>query len=293
MPCKTKKKAKGGDDKNPAKPTPEEEIAEEEAAPEEKSIDAMTDAEFSDYLKAAADEEPYAAETAAEGPETEEASAEAAEAEAVGDQPFKTFATEDEYNSAMEDYANRIYGERLRNGDAAMAQLSQLSDQASRYYDDGEQDPLGRLRGDLESQTAQRYGQTPEQYRQSEADRRDLEAYRSQQQAQQSQQAGRQAIIDRWNAESDRLRQSVPDFDLETALKNDEFKEMVVRGASIDGAYYAVKYNELQSQQAQQARKPIMQNAAQSGTKPGSSVNELMQQSDGDFRRSLKSIMNS
>lgn len=293
----------------------EEKAAEEAvAAPEtseaaEPDIDSMSDEEFENYLRSASEAEPtgeagndtaaaYADEATAEaaGPETEDAAEDAAEAEAIGDTPYKTFATEDDFNAALEQYVTDNYGERLRRGDEAAALNERLSQTASRFYDDGEEDPLNRLTGDLEAQTAQRSGQTPEEFRAAEADRRDLEAYRSQQKAQQDIEAGRQQILDRWNAETERLRQNVPDFDLDTAMQNPEFREMVVGGASIDGAYYAVKYNELQSQQAAQAQEPlrrsIPQNAQQTGTKPGSSVNDMMSMSDGDFRKRLKSIMN-
>lgn len=289
--------------KNNSKPEAEAENNQETTATEaeettEPDIEAMSDAEFEEYLRGAAEQEPaeyteehppeYAEEA---GPETEEAAEEAAEAEAVGDTPYKTFATEDDFNAALEQYVTDNYGDRLRRGDEAAALNDRLSQTASRFYDDGEEDPLGRLSGDLEAQTAQRAGQTPEEYRAAEADRRDLEAYRSQQQAQQDIEAGRQQILDRWNAETERLRQNVPDFDLDIAMQNPEFREMVVGGASIDGAYYAMKYNELQSQQ-EQPRRSIPQNAQQTGTKPGSSVNDMMSMNDGDFRNQLKRIMN-
>lgn len=289
--------------KKNSKSEAEEENKQETASTEaeettEPDIDAMSDAEFEEYLRSAAEQEP--AENTGElppeyreeaGPETEEAAEEAAEAEAVGDTPYKTFATEDDFNAALEQYVTDNYGDRLRRGDEAAALNDRLSQTASRFYDDGEANPLERLSGDLEAQTAQRAGQTPEEYRAAEADRRDLEAYRSQKQAQQDIEAGRQQILDRWNAETERLRQNVPDFDLDTAMQNPEFREMVVGGASIDGAYYAMKYNELQTQQ-EQPRRSIPQNAQQTGTKPGSSVNDMMSMNDGDFRKQLKRIMN-
>lgn len=286
------KKSKDKDDesKKSQSSEPEQTDAAEETPPNggEPDVDNMSDEEFNDYLRNAAD---YS-DTTAEGPETEEAAAEAAEAEATGNTPFKVFDTEADYNAAMEDYANRTYGDRIRAGDAATSRLNSLSDAASRYYDDGETDPIGRLSGDLESQTAARYNQTPEEYRQAQQDKKDLEAYRGQQAAAQEQQNGQQEIINRWNTEAERLKQNVPDFDLETAFQNEEFRNMVIGGASVDGAYYAVKYNELQQQQTPNGREPIPQNAAQSGTKPGASVNDLMSQNDGDFRKSLRNIMN-
>lgn len=259
----------------------------------EPDVNAMSDEEFENYLRTASEADTEAEEPMPEeSPATEEAADEAAEAEAAGDTPYKVFASEDEYNTAMEQYVTDNYGDRLRRGDEAAALNDRLSRAAASYYDDGEEDPLGRLSGDLEEQTASRYGQTPEEYRRSEADRRDLEAYRSQQQAQQDIEAGRQEILNRWSMETERLKQNVPDFDLDMAMENPEFREMVVRGASIDGAYYAIKYNELKTANEQPQRRSIPQNAQQGGTKPGSSVNDMMSMNDGDFRKRLKSIMN-
>lgn len=269
----------------------------------------MTDAEFEEYLRGmmnnevkdemyetgANGEETGATgeETGANGEEIEAAAEETADNEASGNTPYKTFATPDEYNAAMEQYAQSRYGDELSRGKEAMDLRERLSGLAGDYYDDGEEDPIGRLMGDLESQTAQRRGQSPDEYRQATADRRDAEAYRAQQQAQQTAADETQSIIDRWNMEAERLKQNVPDFDLNTAMENEEFRNMVVHGASIDGAYYAVKYNEIKNAApAQQTREPIMQNARTAGARPGNSVNEMMALDDNQFRKRLKRIMN-
>lgn len=99
---------------------------------------------------------------------------------------------------------------------------------------------------------------------------------------------GRRQILDRWFADTERLKKEVPDFDLNEAMKNEEFRNLVISGMSVDGAYYALKYKEL----TKNPRRPIMQNASSRALKSGSSMNDMLSMNDGDFRKRLKSIMN-
>lgn len=98
---------------------------------------------------------------------------------------------------------------------------------------------------------------------------------------------GRREILERWFRDTERLKKEVPDFDLDTAMQNPEFRDLVISGMSIDGAYYAVKYKELNGS----SRRPIMQNASSRAVKPGSSVNDMMSMNDRDFRKKIKNII--
>ena len=99
---------------------------------------------------------------------------------------------------------------------------------------------------------------------------------------------GRRQILERWFRDAERLKKEVPDFDLDEAMKNNEFRNYVINGMSVDGAYYAVKYKEL----TKNPRRSIMQNASSRALKPGSSMNDMLSMNDGDFRKRLRSIMN-
>ena len=99
---------------------------------------------------------------------------------------------------------------------------------------------------------------------------------------------GGRRILERWFRDAQRLKQEVPDFDLDEAMKNEDFRNYVISGMSVDGAYYAVKYKELTKNQ----RRPIMQNASSRAVKRGSGMNDILNMNDGDFRKRLKSIMN-
>ena len=99
---------------------------------------------------------------------------------------------------------------------------------------------------------------------------------------------GRRQILDRWFSDAQRLKKEVPDFDLDEAMKNNDFRNFVISGMSVDGAYYAVKYKEL----TKNSRRPIMQNASSRALKSGSSMNDMLNMNDGDFKKRLKSIMN-
>ncbi|MDO5398139.1 MAG: hypothetical protein Q4G33_09415 [bacterium] len=99
---------------------------------------------------------------------------------------------------------------------------------------------------------------------------------------------GRREILERWFRDTERLKKEVPDFDLDEAMKNNEFRNLVISGMSIDGAYYAVKYKEMNGG----SRRPVMQNASSRAVKPGSSVNDMMGMNDSDFRKRLRKIMN-
>jgi len=222
---------------------------------DQQAIDAMTDEQFNEMLEGFSDVTPegYGAGSAAEDETVEEAAAEAAEngvtpeevesAEGAegAQEPYRTFGTEDEYNSALDAYANDRYGERLSQADADHAQLDRLAQLADGYYGEGGVDALI---ADLEQLNAQRAGQEVDAYRRAQTDAADLARYRAaekeQQEAQQRQQEAQQRIMESWQRQAEYLKRSVPDFDLDKAFENPQFAEMVTNGASIDGAYYAM-----------------------------------------------------
>jgi len=119
-----------------------------------------------------------------------------------------------------------------------------------------------------------------------EEDRRDAEAYRELMKKQREYEDSVSRITERWKADSERLKKEVPDFELSEAVKDEEFKKLIISGMSVDGAYYALKYKELTGK-----RRPVMQNAYSSGTRSGSDMNDLMGLDGRAFRRQINKMM--
>ena len=254
----------------------------------EPDVNGMTDKEFEEYLKnQVKEEQPVGTDSVEENglhlnkdkqekeitPEVERAAAEADSTEKS--KPDST-AAEPEKEAVPEN-----------KGDSEL--LDRIRSLAKSLYSDSA-DPIAELVKSLEEKNAGSRGMKVEDYRRSEEDRRDAEEFRRLRKRQRDYEDGRQKILDRWLRDTERLKKEVPDFDLDTAMKNEEFRSLVVNGMSIDGAYYAVKYKEMNGRA--DARRPIMQNASSRAVKPGSGVNDMMSMNDRDFRKKLRSIMN-
>lgn len=162
------------------------------------------------------------------------------------------------------------------NTETLMAKLRAIA--ASRYP--GAQDALERLISDLE-----RGG--------DDSDRRDAQAYRDYRKKRDGYIRGRDDILGGWNREEKRIRESVPEFSLDEMLRSPEFREMLAKGMGPEGAYYALKYNELKNSgaSAQQKRRPINQNAGDGSASSGG-YNDIMAMSDKDFMKSIRRMMN-
>lgn len=166
--------------------------------------------------------------------------------------------------------------------------LAKIKRLAGGLYPNSE-NPADDLIKELEEENAGKRGMNTEDYRRSEEDRRDAEEYRKLRKRQREYEDGRQKILDRWMRDTERLKQEVPEFDLDTAMKNDEFRELVINGTSIDGAYYAVKYHEMSGTAP---RRAIMQNASSRGMRSGSGINDLANLDDKEFKREIKKLIN-
>lgn len=254
----------------------------------EPDVNGMSPEEFEEYLKTCMNEEkPTDTGSVEENglhlnkdkqekeitPEVERAAAEADSAEktkpdSIKAEPDKKAVPENKEDSEL---------------------LNKIRSLAKSLYSDSA-DPISELVKSLEEKNAGSRGMKVEDYRRSEEDRRDAEEFRRLRKRQRDYEDGRQKILDRWLRDTARLKKEVPDFDLDTAMKNDEFRSLVTNGMSIDGAYYAVKYKEMNDRSG--ARRPIMQNASSRATKSGSGVNDMMNMDDKDFRKKLRNIIN-
>lgn len=274
---------------------PEDERSAEEAeitSPQDNiDYDNMSDEEFDEYLNKAYNGEldEVTAEPAGAGAEDiAEETPTASESEKM---PFKTFATEEEYNTDRQNFFNEHIGNRLKGARENSDLLNRLKELAVDYYGDTE-DPIKALTEDLENQNAARAGTSREKYVEMGNDRRDALAYREQQRQMQDEENKRNDIISKWKTAEERLKQSVPNFDFSKAMENPEFHDMIMQGADVGEAYYAIKLAQLENSAKQNNRQPVSQNAQMKGTKPGSGVNNAMSMNDTDFRKYLNDIMN-
>ena len=183
--------------------------------------------------------------------------------------------------------SSNVFEDDDSSEDRDKALLAKIKSLAGGLYPNSE-NPEDDLIKELEEENAGKRGMNPEDFRRSEEDRRDAEEYRKLRKRQQEYEDGRQKILDRWKRDTERLKREVPEFDLDTAMKNDEFRELVINGTSIDGAYYAVRYHELNGTAP---RRAIMQNASGRGMKPGSGMNDLTSLDDREFKREIKKLI--
>lgn len=278
---------------------PEVVLPEDERSAEEAEItspqgnidyDNMTDEEFDEYLNKAYNGELDEADVSPEGTGAEDINENSIVSESEN-MPFKSFATEEEYNADRQNFFNEHIGNRLKGARENSDLLNRLKELAEDYYGDTE-DPIKALTEDLENQNAARAGTSRERYVEMGNDRRDALAYREQQRQMQEEANKRNDIISKWKTAEERLKQSVPDFDFNKAMENPEFHDMIMKGADVGEAYYAVKLAQLENSASKNTRQPFTQNAQMKGTKPGSGVNNAMSMNDSDFRKYLNNIMN-
>lgn len=172
-------------------------------------------------------------------------------------------------NKKTEESNEKMFKDDQESRDQESAQINEAAEQAKQVQDRAEEQAVPEET-------------TPEE------DRRDAEAYRELMKKQREYEDSVSRITERWRADSERLRAEVPDFDLAEAVKDEEFKKLIISGMSVDGAYYALKYKELTGQ-----RRPVMQNANSRGTRSGSDMNDIMSLDGRAFRKKINKMMNS
>lgn len=264
----------------------------EVVSPQGIDIDNMSDEEFDAYLKKAYNGELDEAAVSPAGTGAEDEAEEAHKEEATESEnvPFKAFATEDEYKAAMQEYFNAHIGDRLKGARENSERLDKIKGLAVGYYGDSD-DPIKALVDDLEKQNATRAGMSREEYVRNEALEADAARWREYQARLNEAQRHNDAVIQRWNEEEARLKQSVPEFNFAKAMENPQFHQMVTNGATLGEAYYAIQLGEMQKAAAAKQRTPMKQNAQMKGTKHGSGINNMMSMSDDDFDKEMKRII--
>lgn len=274
---------------------------EESAAPQTVDVDDMTDDEFEDYLSKLAQDEKISApevkpseasdeeQSAAESGGSEDNSDEKGTAKPAGaddkTQPFKTFQSQEEYQSEIDRIVSKRYGELRQKNRGELEMLDRLKTQARNFYTDAADDDaaVAELIADLQQQNADRQGIGIEEYKQNMQQAEDAKRFRDQQSLEAQQQARITEIQNRWRAESESLKKIVPTFDFQKALENKTFYDAISAGESVHMAYMmANKQAEAQKPQPP-ARKPIAQVAQQKGGMAGKTHVNVDNMTDEEF----------
>lgn len=77
-----------------------------------------------------------------------------------------------------------------------------------------------------------------------------------------------QQILENWNNQAQTLKQEFPEFDFDEMMNNKDFFDMVVRGASLEQAYFAVNARNMMTTTAQQTEKRVTDNIRARGMRP-------------------------
>ncbi len=278
-----------------------------------EDIMGMSDEDFADYMNSVkggkSDAEPEYAEpeyAEAEGPvpesepeetepdNTETEYVETEDAEPEPPKPFKTFATEDEYNGAINEAVNRRFAYDRDNAKT----LGRIERAFKGLDTEAGDDWIDRIVNHFDEAAAERDEVPVDEYRQKRRDSEDLQRYRAAERHINDQKDNMAKICERWKRENEELKEVAPDFDFVSAVEgNAAFKDALLKGASVAQAYLASgmaeKKPEVQPKQAKPKRAEIAQNAQTSARGTGEGRVNPASLSDKDFKAYINKIMNS
>ena len=197
-------------------------------------------------------------------------------------QPYKSFETQEEYQSFMD----KVIGERIKNTKAKQEKYEGFGRRAmGSYGGEDEQEALERLLDDAEEQAALSSGKSREEYLKEQSYRQDALMYRRQIAEKEARENALKAIQDRWLEEEAQLKAVIPDFDLTRAMQNPEFKALVTKGVSVSAAYI-----KLTSRPKPQERQTISEIGARTGQVSSKGATDYQDLSDEEFMRRMDKI---
>lgn len=232
-----------------------------------QDVDNMSDEEFMEYLASVSDGEKPMEEQREEPAPEEKAAPEK--------KPYKSFDTKEAYQEEF----NKHFSKRHKNH-KEMEEVLALARESFGGGDD--RTVLSRLKQDLIKNAAEEHGKTAAEYEEDIELRRKASLYDEMEKEQEE----RKQIMNRWIEDSEKIKAVNPDFDLEEALKNPEFREnLVSKGMSVAEAAYAL----LNGAKPQAPKRNILQNAS---SQTGSSTvrRDPSQMSDSEFRNYIAGI---
>lgn len=284
---------------------------------EEKVLDAdaitnMSDEEFEKYLEELSAKEPDEEITDEKGGEEDEESDSITEDKAdesdtdaedvPADEepaPFKTFATEAEYEAEIEKRIKDATPKEEKKSNPAVDKITKL---AKKLYGDSE-DPLSDVADELEKQYAESEGMDVEELRSKMSTEEDAKKYRDEQDKKKKADDDRESIIKKWNDEAELIKHIDPDFDFKKALADEKFKDALLEGKSVHEAYMMLEKAETKEETKEESkeeekkedakREPLDQNGRNPRKGTGEGKANPAKLSDADFKKYIENIKNS
>lgn len=119
----------------------------------------------------------------------------------------------------------------------------------------------------LYEQRAAENGVSVETQMKLDMQQREIEALRAQQEKSEEQEF-RERILSKWNEEADAFREQVSDFDLDTALENEVFYDLLVSGQPLEVAYNAAFPEAYEKRVMAKVEKKVTDNIRSRGMRP-------------------------
>ena len=236
-----------------------------------EDIENMTSSEFEKYLDSLGNgtqaETEEAVESAAEDDPEDSSESEVPENGETGDpddkqaaSAYKTFATQEDYERDRDQAISEAFSKRFKNARERDELLSRVERSAKSFYGEAD-DPVEQMLRDLDEQAADRAGQSVEDFKSAQSEQAELEEFRAKKAERERRRRAEEQIISEWKRGEEDLKTIVPDFDLNTAMRDKAFSAALSGGASVAQAYMAM-------QQAAPAPKPQRREISQNVQNP-------------------------
>ena len=300
--------------KRDAEPTPSQETVADDVITADEDIlsaddiDNMSDKEFQEYLDElalgadSADEDVLSDDTPdEETPEPEDKEPEGEPGKTEGKEekeetaPFKTFATEDEYEAEIKKRIKSATKDKPESDKDSEKAVNRILRIAKKFYKDSE-DPLDEVANELEKQYAEANNMDVDKLRDEMSTEEDADKWRAGEEKKANHEKARQDIIDKWHYDAEQLKFIDKDFDFASAVKNEKFKDALLDGKSVIEAYSLIKESKKEEKPAEdkkEQRESIDQNARQALKGTGESKFNPAKLSDKDFKAYIENIKNS
>lgn len=222
----------------------------------------LSDSDFEKYLSEIIDgkarpDEPTGAEEEPEGkePEDEEASkdgAENPESAPKEDEPFKTFATEKEYQAEID----RIFSKRHKDYKETERKLSQFQDTLKKFYKMNIDDAVAAFEAQTLEQVAQENGLSKEEAKERIDVERKAKAYDDEKAEREAVEAVRKRLTDEESA----IKEFDPNFDMSKMYEeNDGFRKILTETGSVYKSYLACKKQAFEAAKQKKQSQPSKQ----------------------------------
>lgn len=258
--------------------------ADEDMAEGEETTDEKGGEDNEEDNSIAEDEKDVEKDTAEEKPEE------------VKEEPFKTFATEEEYEAEIQKRIKEL-GLDKGKGKGKNPDVDKICKLAKKIYTDSD-NPLSEVADELEKQYAEHEGMNVEELREKMSTEEDAKKYRDEQDKKKKANDDRDNIIKKWNEEAALIKHIDPDFDFKKAISDEKFKDALLSGKSVHEAYMLLEKkdkSEDKPEKKKEETKPetIEQNGRNPRKGTGSATVNPASMSDADFKKYLENIKNS